>query len=42
LRLQPWDVQALVPIIEGAGGVITAARCSHAATRACMRSWSAR
>ena len=22
--LQPWDVQALVPIIEGAGGVITA------------------
>ena len=22
--LQPWDVQALVPIIEGAGGIITA------------------
>jgi myo-inositol-1(or 4)-monophosphatase len=21
--LKPWDVQALVPIIEGAGGVIT-------------------
>jgi myo-inositol-1(or 4)-monophosphatase len=21
--LQPWDVQALVPIIEGAGGIIT-------------------
>jgi len=22
--LQPWDVQALVPIIEGAGGIVTA------------------
>ena len=22
-RLKPWDIQALIPIVEGAGGVIT-------------------
>ena len=22
-RLAPWDIQALIPIVEGAGGIVT-------------------
>ena len=34
--LAPWDIQALIPIVEGAGGVVTDWRGGEATAGGCV------